>query len=262
MPDEGVHEIQLNGKQLVFMFMAVTVVAVVIFLCGVMVGRGVRAPHTLEASEQTTETTVDPTVVAQPAVTADASATTGSGAPVSTQEKLTYADRLAAPTAPPETLREPVVQNLAASDRAPEPLPATKTPPPNPPPAAKTTASPKVETPPAKIAANVTKPELKPQPKPESKPEPKAEPKAAPEGHGADGGGFVVQVAAVKARSEADTIAKRLSSKGFPSYVTTPGPGAAHVFRVRVGKYTDRREAESVARRLEKEEQFKPWITR
>ena len=75
-------------------------------------------------------------------------------------------------------------------------------------------------------------------------------------------GGFVVQVAAVKARSEADTIAKRLSSKGFPSYVTTPGPGAAHVYRVRVGKYTDRREAESVARRLEKEEQFKPWITR
>ena len=49
MPDEGVHEIQLNGKQLVFMFMAVTVVAVVIFLCGVMVGRGVRAPRAIEA---------------------------------------------------------------------------------------------------------------------------------------------------------------------------------------------------------------------
>jgi hypothetical protein len=43
--NEGVHEIQLNGKQLVFMFMAVTVVAVVIFLCGVMVG-GAFGPHT------------------------------------------------------------------------------------------------------------------------------------------------------------------------------------------------------------------------
>jgi len=41
MQDEGFHEIQLNGKQLVFLFMAATVVAVVIFLCGVMVGRGV-----------------------------------------------------------------------------------------------------------------------------------------------------------------------------------------------------------------------------
>ena len=43
MSDEGFHEIQLNGKQLVFLFMAATVVSVVIFLCGVMVGRGVRS---------------------------------------------------------------------------------------------------------------------------------------------------------------------------------------------------------------------------
>ena len=75
-------------------------------------------------------------------------------------------------------------------------------------------------------------------------------------------GGYVVQVAAVKVRGEADTIARRLASKGFPSFVTTPAAGAARVYRVRVGKYNDRREAESVARRLEKEEQFKPWITR
>ena len=41
-PDDGFHEIQLSGKQLVFLFMATTVVSVVIFLCGVLVGRGVR----------------------------------------------------------------------------------------------------------------------------------------------------------------------------------------------------------------------------
>jgi hypothetical protein len=40
--DDGFHEIQLSGKQLVFLFMATTVVSVVIFLCGVLVGRGVR----------------------------------------------------------------------------------------------------------------------------------------------------------------------------------------------------------------------------
>ena len=40
--DDGFHEIQLNGKQLVFLFMAATVVSVVIFLCGVLVGRGDR----------------------------------------------------------------------------------------------------------------------------------------------------------------------------------------------------------------------------
>jgi cell division protein FtsN len=34
------------------------------------------------------------------------------------------------------------------------------------------------------------------------------------------------------------------------------------VYRVRVGKYKDKREAETVARRLQQEEQFNPWITR
>ena len=42
IPDDGFHEIQLSGKQLVFLFMATTVVSVVIFLCGVIVGRRVR----------------------------------------------------------------------------------------------------------------------------------------------------------------------------------------------------------------------------
>jgi hypothetical protein len=34
------------------------------------------------------------------------------------------------------------------------------------------------------------------------------------------------------------------------------------MFRVRIGKYQTRREAETIAGRLEKEDQFKPWITR
>ena len=40
--DDGFHEIQLSGKQLVFLFMATTAVSVMIFLCGVLVGRDVR----------------------------------------------------------------------------------------------------------------------------------------------------------------------------------------------------------------------------
>src|SRR6185503_4550276 len=98
MADEGVHEIQLNGKQLVFMFMAVTVVAVVIFLCGVMVGRGVRAPRAAEAPDTTTQAPADPTATVQgPAVSTEASGSssttsTATPAPATTPEKLTYAD--------------------------------------------------------------------------------------------------------------------------------------------------------------------------
>jgi hypothetical protein len=42
MSDDGIHEISLNGKTLVFIFMATTVILVVTFLLGVLVGRGAR----------------------------------------------------------------------------------------------------------------------------------------------------------------------------------------------------------------------------
>ena len=57
-------------------------------------------------------------------------------------------------------------------------------------------------------------------------------------------------------------IVKRLAGKGYPAYVVAPAKGAPPVFRVRVGKYKDRGEADTVAARLQKEEQFKPWIVR
>jgi cell division septation protein DedD len=239
MADEGVHEIQLNGKQLVFMFMAVTVVAVVIFLCGVMVGRGVRAPRATELADAAIEVPLDPTAALTPQATSSADGP--SAAPDPSQETtLSYSGRLSATTPPPETLKDPVplVQEMKApapaTAKAPEPPPAAavKTPP----------AAPIVKTPPAQ-AARTSKPATA----------------AASEPAGA---GYVVQVAAVKERGEADAIAKRLASKGFSSFVSSPNAGAARVYRVRVGKFNDRREAETVARRLEKEEQFKPWITR
>ena len=70
-----------------------------------------------------------------------------------------------------------------------------------------------------------------------------------------------MQVAATRDRGEADTIARRLTGKGYPAFVTTAAAGQ-QMFRVRVGAYKERREAETIAGRLEREEQFKPWVTR
>ena len=71
-----------------------------------------------------------------------------------------------------------------------------------------------------------------------------------------------MQIAALNVRSEADAIAKRLASKGYAAYVVTPADGTAAVYRVRVGTFKTRREADTVAAKLQKEEQFKPWVTR
>ncbi len=101
MSDDGFHEIQLNGKQLVFLFMAATVVAVVIFLCGVMVGRGVptRAAAPNDSSEQAA---LDPTASVRGSVTQTTA--TDDNAPVAAQETLTYPTLLEDPNPPFETL--------------------------------------------------------------------------------------------------------------------------------------------------------------
>src|SRR5215213_6060615 len=70
--DDGFHEIQLNGKQLVFLGMATTLVSVVIFLCGVLVGRGVKPLDTVaqaagpQAFDTPTTSAVAPGAIATP----------------------------------------------------------------------------------------------------------------------------------------------------------------------------------------------------
>jgi cell division septation protein DedD len=71
-----------------------------------------------------------------------------------------------------------------------------------------------------------------------------------------------VHVSAFRVRQEADALAARLIGKGYTAYVVPPAPGAPALFRVRVGKFKEAREANQVAAKLKKEEQFDPWIVR
>jgi len=256
MSDEALREIQLNGKQLVFLFMAATVVAVVIFLCGVMVGRGVRAPIS-EQVEAASATPADPTLTgdAKPAPGGDDSA---SAAP---SEKPLYPNRFDNQAPPPDTFDEaedPTSPSVAAASKGARDSRAPKTP--------AIAANP---TPPATSAPSPSKPAVA-APSPAVKAVTSGATAPAP-GNPAGtrvaapteptGNGYVVQVAATKQRTEAETIAKRLVNKGYQAYVTTPASGPT-MYRVRVGKFSDRKEADRIAGRLQREEQFKPWVTR
>jgi septal ring-binding cell division protein DamX len=248
MADEGLHEIQLNGKQLVFLFMASTVVAVVIFLCGVMVGRGVPAQRPAEAIETSVDAAGDPTAFATtptaPATTA--TSPTSSNTPVAASEILTYPNRLEGRAPEEEVLKQ------APAPSGPEPFQTS----------AKVAAAPRVIAAAAKTTPTKTVPKLAPAAAAASASESSSTAGASAIDGEPAGNGFVVQVAAVTSRNEADAIAKRLLGKGYPTFVTTPGNGAPKMFRVRVGKYPSRRDAESIAAKLEKDEQFKPWITK
>ena len=96
--DEGFHEIQLSGKQLVFLFMATTVVSVVIFLCGVLVGRGVKG-ETVNAAEP------NPAAQTSSATPAPAEARPTTIDPPAGSAELSYSKRLDTPkpVSPPST---------------------------------------------------------------------------------------------------------------------------------------------------------------
>lgn len=227
--EDGFREIQLSGKQLVFLFMAVTVVLVVTFLTGVLVGRGVKAERADSAALDISEAPETPVRLPAPAT-----------------EAPSVDPRTAAPPAPAE--------EEAPADARTQPEPEEPTP---------AVDRSKSRTPDAAAkagaAAAVAAPAAKPAAAPAAAPAAPAAstPTAAPVVRN----GYAVQVAAVNARGEADTIVKRLTGKGYAAYVEVP-KGSANTFRVRVGTFKTRREAQVVADKLKKEEKFKPWVTR
>jgi len=73
-------------------------------------------------------------------------------------------------------------------------------------------------------------------------------------------GAWIVQVISLQDRAAATTISKRLTDKGYPAFVLDPATGAPRIYRVQVGGYSDKNDAETASRRLEREEQFKPLV--
>jgi DedD protein len=233
MSDQNFHEIQLSGKQLVFLFISAVGVAVVIFLLGVSVGRGVRgvtlAGATVDtgAPGDTVVATVPPPATPPPAELSYHDTLQGQG----------RAARGATPPAPPPEQAPP-------SSATPPPATSTQTPPPAAPPQQNPTAQQKQPPPP------VAPPPAAPPPKPTEPPQkPAAKPPAT--------GGWVVQVMALKSREGADKLASDLKTKGYPAFVANP---ARSLYRVRVGPFAKRAEAEQIAGRLAREGYGSPAV--
>ncbi len=73
--------------------------------------------------------------------------------------------------------------------------------------------------------------------------------------------GVAVQVTALRAKSEAEALVKTLKGRGFAAYLVTPQAARAgdRLYRVHVGPFANRPEAEKVMARLSKQG-FKPFI--
>ena len=225
LADEGFHEIQLNGKQLVFLFMLTAIVLVGTFLLGVGVGRGVKADRAVEGGDVVASATVPPAAAtpSQPVAAGGPPAAEPPAPAPEPDDELSYAKRLQGDqsAAPVEKLKAPSL-SASAGGAAPKAPPATVAAPGKP--AAQSPA-------PVAAAENAGRP-----------------------------GAFIVQVTALQDRNAAMTIVRSLTGKGYPAFVQDPAPGSPKIYRVQVGGYPDRDKAEQISRQLATQEQFKAYV--
>jgi cell division septation protein DedD len=200
-----------------------TSVVVGVFLFGVLVGRGARETHANEAVPSASATP-------EPSPMVDSPPPAGDPPPVPDEEAASAGE-----PAP----KEPITGRGAVS---PDPIaPAGEA----------STASPPPPVAAPKAPANTPA-------------APRAQPGTAgdvPES--GRPGTWLVQVIATREQADAASVAKRLAAKGYPAFLVSPTPGARQPFyKVQVGRYKDRGEAEQVSQRIKKEEQFQSWILR
>ena len=203
----------LGAKHVFFLAMSSAGLAVVVFLLGVMVGRGVSVVEMLTGHGSASASGEEPVVVVERPAVARTSRREPSVAATEGAD-LSYYERLAED-------RGAELDARFLEEGAPEPA---------------------AETVDASGAV------------------------AAPAGWGGyavPSDGYSIHITTLREGAAAERMAQGLVDKGYPAFVVAPAAGApVQVFRVRVGTYADREEAEQVLQRLEGEESFKPWITR
>jgi DedD protein len=241
MSDQGFREIQLSGKQLVFLFVASVVVGVTVFLLGVSVGRGVKQASVagLESVPDTTQTTQAAPPVEMPPPTEITPADTRYSQLDGSAGRSEGSATGSAPSPAPEGAT-PVDEPLPAA--TPEPpkagvaVPAApKTPAATPPPA-------------PTVAARDSAAK---DPRAQSAPDTDL-PRSVPNGQ------WVVQVGSYRQREGADREVASLRKKGYTAFVLS---GGTSFYRVRVGPFRDRADAQRTSARLGKEG-FTPFVTR
>lgn len=212
-----------SAKQLVFLAMMATVVAVVVFLCGVLVGRGVPARGMLGAAvDSGLGSGVGPGLER---------GVGGADPETSPLDDLSYYGRLN-DDAPSAVAPEPAASDSAAAD-------SETSDPSAPAPSA-------ADTPIEPATADATGDTPVP---------------AVPDLPQALEAAYMVQVTALRDRDEARAIANRLQGGGYSAIVVNPPDGAeVGLFRVRVGPFADRAGAEDTRRRLEADEGYTTWV--
>ncbi|HWM86802.1 MAG TPA: SPOR domain-containing protein [Kofleriaceae bacterium] len=254
-------EVNLDGRQIFCLFCGGAVIASLVFVLGVTVGRRVEAREHVAAIAGSS-TTTDP-LAALDQLAAEEGAAGPELAFASTLRGERDGDPLGAVDL---SLDRPAprsdgdrAEGKAPEDR-PEPKPEAK-------PEPKPEAKPEVKA--------ETKPEAKPEAKPEVKAETKPEqptvaaraaqpaPEAAPAQVPAGSARFTLHLSSFQARGEADDLVSRLKKAGYQPYVVeSVEEGKGTWYRVRVGYFGDYEGAVAGKTDFEKKQNIIAYVTR
>lgn len=258
--EKSYYEIQLDNKQLILVFLAGVTVCVLVFVLGVMVGKG-RKEAEMAAIGKTEGKVVRPEPdltppqeiqeMKPPAKKQENKKEITKAASTSTQEEdPAYYDLDQDKEKPLE--KEPTknqkdektVASKETEKKTTEPKKAETA----------KAETPKVETP--KTSApktEVAKAET------ETKAEP-VEEKTVPDPTLKDGGRYTVQIMATSSKAKAEQQLSTLQANGYTAFMKEEKAGDTSVFKVRVGRFSDKDAAKKIATKLKQELQLESWV--
>lgn len=239
-------EVSLDGRQIFCLFCGGAVIASLVFVLGVMVGRRVEARSGADRSAQAAPASDPLAALDRLAVSGESDTDTGTATDAQLPSALR--DGQAAPPAPVDvTLAQPPVAGPAAAAAPPAEAPARAAP-----------ARPEPAADEAEAASAEPARAEPPKPEPPRPVPAKAEP-AKPESKGR----YTLQLSSFQSRAEADAFIGELKKAGYaPSVTEASVEGKGTWFRVRVGAYGSYDEAMAAKADFEGKQKIIAYVTR
>jgi len=254
------HEFRLGTRELVVVGLGLVSVCGLTFGLGVVVGRGLGVRAARPESKLT----------ARPGMDAEDGAggrgePSGKAAPARAEDKLTFYRTLTAPTPDLPPVGKPTIEERIVPREAPVAAPVAASPP-----SEATAGAPRERTPtptgrgrPAVAGAGrvaATRPATVAAATPPGAPLPAEALLAVPTP--GDPPLWTIQVSSFRSRALAEELRARLVTRGFEAYLLSAATEEGRVrYRVRVGSYASRTEAERVAADLRGERTLSPYVT-
>ncbi|MEO1085334.1 MAG: SPOR domain-containing protein [Acidobacteriota bacterium] len=239
LADTSYYEIALTNRQVIVAFVVLLTLVLAVFLCGVWVGQN--GQPRLAAVEQ-----AEPGAAVEPEALANMEEFKffEEQQQAKQEAELQKPDlgKLAAKPSPQTTLAQDV-----GSTRPADPEPQRQQPAASPPPQA---------APPAQAAPPPPRRATPPPPKPA--PTPAA---TAPAPAAAPAETFVVQVFSTHDEPQAKKLQQRLASMSYKAFLSTIDVGGQTMYRVRIGPFGQRDQAEKVKLNVRNQLKLDPWVT-